>query len=46
MNDEIIEIKEGHGSSSYFWIMLVKIRDMTKDADDRDNIDEYRKLEI
>lgn len=46
MNDEIIEIKEGHDPSSYFWIMPVKVRDMTKDANDIDNVDEYRKLEI
>lgn len=46
MNDEIIEIKEGHDPSSYFWIMPVKVIDMTKDADDSDNVDEYRKLEI
>ena len=30
MIDELIEIKEGHDSSSYFWIMPVKVRDMTK----------------
>ena len=44
--EELIEIKEGHDSSSYFWIMPVKVKDMTKDADDSDNVDEYRKLEI
>ena len=44
--EELIEIKEGHDSSSYFWIMPVKVIDMTKDADDSDNVDEYRKLEI
>ena len=42
----MIEIKEGHDGSSYFWIMPVKVIDMTKDADDIDNVDEYRKLEI
>ena len=31
MNDEIIEIIEGHDPSSYFWIMPVKVIDMTKD---------------
>ena len=46
MNDELIEIIEGHNPSSYFWIMPVKVKDMTKDIDDMDNIDEYRKLEI
>ena len=46
MIDELIEIKEGHDSLSYFWIMPVKVRDMTKNADDIDNVDEYRKLEI
>ena len=46
MIDELIEIKEWHDSSSYFWIMPVKVRDMTKNADDIDNVDEYRKLEI
>lgn len=46
MNDELIEIIEGHNPSSYFWIMPVKVKDMTKDTDDMDNIDEYRKLEI
>lgn len=44
--EELIEIKEGHDSSSYFWIMPVKVKDMTKDADDSDNVDEYRKVEI
>lgn len=44
--EELIEIKEGHDSLSYFWIMPVKVKDMTKDADDSDNVDEYRKLEI
>lgn len=46
MNDEIIEIIEGHDPSSYFWIMPVKVIDMTKDTNDIDNVDEYRKLEI
>ena len=46
MNDEIIEITEGHDPSSYFWIRPVKVSDMTKDANDTDNVDEYRKLEI
>lgn len=44
--EELIEIIEGHDSSSYFWIMPVKVKDMTKDADNSDNVDEYRKLEI
>lgn len=46
INNELIEIIEGHDDSSYFWIMPVKVKDMTKDANDIDNVDEYRKLEI
>ncbi len=43
---ELIEIKEGHDSSSYFWIMPVKIKDINKNTDDMDNIEECRELEI
>ena len=46
MNDPLIEIKEGHDSSSYFWIMPVKVKDLTKDTNNLDNVEEYRKLEI
>lgn len=46
MNDQLIEIKEGHDSSSYFWIMPVKVKDLTKDTNNLDNVEEYRKLEI
>ena len=46
MEKEMIEIIEGHDSSSYFWIMPVKVKDITKNSDDIDNVDEYRKLEI
>lgn len=46
MNDELIEIKEGHDPSSYFWIMPVKVKDMTQNTDDIENVDEYRSLEI
>lgn len=46
MNNELINIKEGHDGSSYFWIMPVKIKDINKNTDDMDNIDECRELEI
>ena len=46
MEKEMIEIIEGHDSSSYFWIMPVKVKDIAKNSDDIDNVDKYRKLEI
>lgn len=42
----MIQIIEGHNSSSYFWIMPVKIKDITKNTDDFNNVEEYRELEI
>ena len=45
-NDEIIKIIEGHNSSSYFWIMPVKIKDMNKNTDAMDNVEECSELEI
>lgn len=44
--EKMIKIVEGHNSSSHFWIMPVKIKDMNKNTNDIDNVDEYRKLEI
>ncbi len=43
---DIIEIIEGHDPSSYFWIMPVKIKDINKNTDDVDNVEECRELEI
>ena len=42
----MIEIKKGHDSSSYFWIMPVKVKDINKNTNNMDNIDECRDLEI
>lgn len=42
---EEIRIIDGHNSSSYFWIMPVKITDFS-DTDDMDNVNELRNLEI
>lgn len=46
MEKEMIEIIEGHDPASYFWIMPVNVKDITKNSDDMDNVDEFRKLEI
>lgn len=46
MEKEMIEIIEGHDPASYFWVMPVKVKDITKNSDDMDNVDEFRKLEI
>ena len=43
---KMIEIKKGHDSSSYFWIMPVKVKDINKNTNNMDNIDECRDLEI
>ena len=44
--EKMIKIIEGHNSSSYFWIMPVKIKDINKNTNDMNNVDEYRELEI
>lgn len=46
MEKEMIEIIEGHDPASYFWVMPVKVKDITNNSDDMDNVDEFRKLEI
>lgn len=41
-----IEIIKGHNTSSYFWIMPVKIIDYNKPTNEIENVDEYRAEEI
>lgn len=42
----MIKIKKGHDSSSYFWIMPVKVKDINKNTNNMDNVDECKDLEI